>query len=77
MSKISSKIVFSDLTGGLNNVDSKENINASPRKTETPDMVNIEYFKLGGIKTMEGNTFIGNKLNDKVIGGWEYIKDML
>ena len=75
MSKISSKIVFSDLTGGLNNVDSKENINASPRKTETPDMVNIEYFKLGGIKTMEGNTFIGNKLNDKVIGGWEYIKD--
>lgn len=75
MSKINSNIVFSDLTGGLNNVDSKENLNSSPRRTETPDMVNVEYFQLGGIKTMEGNTFIGNKLNGKVIGGWEYIKD--
>lgn len=74
MSRISSQIIFSDLTGGINNVDSKENINASTRKTQTPDMLNVEYFKLGGIKTMEGNVLIGSKQSHKVIGGWEYTK---
>ena len=84
MSRISSQIIFGDLTGGINNVDSKETINASTKKTQTPDMLNVEYFKLGGIKTMEGNTVIGkmtvddvkvpNRFNAKVIGGWEYTK---
>ena len=74
MSRISSQIIFGDLTGGINNVDNKETINASTKKTQTPDMVNIEYFKLGGIKTMEGNVLIGNKQDHKVVGGWEYTK---
>lgn len=74
MSKISSKIVYSDLTGGINNVDSKEVINTSTKKTETPEMVNVEYFQLGGIKSMEGNTLVGDIQNSEVIGGWEYTK---
>lgn len=84
MSRLSSQIIFGDLTGGINNVDTKETINASPKKTQSPDMVNVEYFGLGGIKSMEGNTVVGkmtvddeeveNRFNDKVIGGWEYVK---
>lgn len=74
MSRISSQIIFGDLTGGINNVDSKETINASTKKTQTPDMLNVEYFKLGGIKTMEGNVLVGDKQDYKVVGGWEYTK---
>ena len=75
MSRIASKLVYNDLTGGINNVDSKELLNSTTRKTQTPDMMNVEYFKLGGIKTMEGNTEIGDKQPSAVIGGWEYIKN--
>ena len=77
MSRISSQLRFNDLTGGINNVYDKEMINSSTKKTETPDMVNVEYFRLGGIKTMEGNTLVGgnNSIQDSaVIGGWEYTK---
>lgn len=74
MSRISSQIIFGDLTGGINNVDNKETINSSPKKTQTPDMVNVEYFKLGGIKTMEGNVLVGDKQDYKIVGGWEYTK---
>lgn len=74
MSRISSQIIFGDLTGGINNVDSKETLNASTKKTQTPDMLNVEYFKLGGIKTMEGNVLVGNKQDYKIVGGWEYTK---
>lgn len=77
MSRLSSQLRFNDLTGGINNVYDKEMINSSTKKTETPDMVNVEYFRLGGIKTMEGNTLVGgnNSIQDSaVIGGWEYTK---
>lgn len=74
MSRIKSQLVFSDLTGGINNVDTKENLNSTPKKTQTPDMVNVEYFQLGGIKTMDGNVAIGDKQPSPVIGGWEYTK---
>lgn len=77
MSRLSSQLRFNDLTGGINNVYDKEMINSSTRKTETPDMVNVEYFRLGGIKTMEGNTLVGGdrSIQDSaVIGGWEYTK---
>lgn len=77
MVRIASKISYNDLTGGLNNVNSFETINSSSKKTETPDSINIEYFKLGGIKTMEGNQEFG-KFHDTdispVIAGWEYTK---
>ena len=77
MARVKSQIVFSDLTGGINNVDSKDNINASPKKTETPEMVNVEYFKLGGIKSMEGNELVAPNVSIQeapVIAGWEYVK---
>lgn len=74
MSKIKSQISFYDLTGGINNVDTMERFNSSPRKTETPDMLNVEYYKLGGIKSMEGNTQIGSTQSAPVVGGWEYTK---
>lgn len=74
MSRIKSQLVFSDLTGGINNVDTKENLNSTPKKTQTPDMVNVEYFQLGGIKTMDGNVAIGDQQASQVIGGWEYTK---
>lgn len=78
MSRIRSQLAFGDLTGGLNTTYNKENINSTPKKTETPDMVNVEYFKLGGIQTMKGNRKVGeNNLsiqNSAVIAGWEYTK---
>lgn len=76
MSKIS-QITYSDLTGGINNVDSKDTINNTPKKTQTPEMVNVEYFKLGGIKSMEGNEIVSEGMSIQeapVIAGWEYIK---
>lgn len=71
---------YHDLTGGLNNVSSVGTINQSPRRTESPDMMNVEYYKLGGVKTMEGNTQVGSQQKDgndnvvSVVGGWEYTK---
>ena len=75
MSRLKSQVVFNDLTGGLNNVNSIDTINMSTKRTETPDICNIEFFKLGGIKSMEGNTQFGDKQSYKVIGGWEYSKN--
>ena len=74
MARIKSQISYTDLTGGINNVDTKENLNSTPKKTQTPEMVNVEYFKLGGIKSMEGNTAVGDKQSKAVIAGWEYTK---
>lgn len=72
MSRIRSQINYYDLTGGLNNVSTPDTLNSTPKKTETPDIVNIEFFKLGGIKSMEGNTAFGDQLDSAVVGGWEY-----
>lgn len=83
MVRIASKITYNDLTGGLNNVNGFETINSGTRKTESPDMCNVEYFKLGGIKSMEGNRHIGLSYDVKSsafpdgiypIAGWEYTK---
>lgn len=46
---------YFNLTGGLNTVQTMATINSTPNRTESPDMVNIEYFKLSGIRTMNGN----------------------
>jgi hypothetical protein len=75
MSRIRSQISYYDLTGGLNNVNTMDTLNSTPKKTESPDMVNVEFFKLGGIKSMEGNVAIGDKQNSAVVGGWEYTKN--
>ena len=41
---IKHSISYEDLTGGLNNVDTINRINSSTRRTESPDIMNIEYF---------------------------------
>lgn len=67
------KIRFDNFTGGLNTVSALGTINQSPNRTETPDCQNVEYFLLGGLKHMDGNTLIGQKfVNVKVTGGFEY-----
>ena len=74
MSRIRSQISYYDLTGGLNNVATPDILNSSPKKTESPDMVNVEFLKLGGIKSMDGNIQIGDAQSSKIVGGWEYVK---
>ena len=71
---MSKSLSFYNLTGGLNTVQDLATINSSPNRTESPDMMNIEYYKLGGIQTMKGNTRIGKKsLVNRVTCGFEYI----
>lgn len=70
---MSKTLGFFNLTGGLNTVQDYATINSNPSRTETPDMLNIEYYKLGGIQTMKGNTQVGNKVEGKVTCGYEYI----
>ena len=65
---------YDNLIGGLNTVQGVGTINSTPKKTESPDMVNVEFYKLGGIKTMEGNTQVGDIQDHAIIAGWEYIK---
>lgn len=66
-------IQYYNLTGGLNSIQGIGTINQSPRRTESPDMQNVEYYKLGGLKTMEGNTQFGNTLGEQITLGYEYI----
>ena len=67
-------VIFENLTGGLNTVSSIGTINQSPKRTESPDMVNVEYFKLGGLRAMDGNTRIGDIQTSSVTLGFEYKK---
>lgn len=75
MSRIRSQISYYDLTGGLNNVNTPDTLNSTPKKTESPDMVNVEFMKLGGIRSMDGNIQVGDTQSSEVIGGWEYTKN--
>jgi hypothetical protein len=68
------RIRYDNLTGGLNTVSSLGTINQSPNRTETPDCQNVEYFKLGGLKSMEGNTLLAS-IPNSVVCGHEYIKN--
>lgn len=70
---MSKTLSFYNLTGGLNTVQDLVTINSTPNRTESPDMMNIEYYKLGGIQTMKGNTQIGQSLTNKISCGYEYI----
>lgn len=65
---------YRNLTGGLNVENDIGTINQTTRKTESPDLCNVEYYGLGGIKTMEGNVQIGDSQTSSVVGGWDYIK---
>lgn len=67
---------YFNLTGGLNTVQTMATINATPNRTESPEMVNVEYFKLSGIRTMNGNVALnsGNSIGGKIEFGYEYVK---
>ena len=66
---MSKTLSFYNLTGGLNTVQDLATINSTPNRTESPDMMNIEYYKLGGIQTMKGNKVFGDidTLNSNLI----------
>lgn len=71
---------YFNLTGGLNTVQTMATINSTTNRTESPDMVNVEYFKLSGLKTMKGNVGlnhsepIGATVDIRRINfGYEYI----
>ena len=66
-------VKYYNLTGGLNTVQGIGTINQSNKRTESPDMKNVEYYKLGGLKSMEGNTQFGNTLPSQISLGFEYV----
>ena len=71
---MSKSLSFYNLTGGLNIVQDLGNINSTPNRTESPDMMNMEYYKLGGIQVMKGNTQLGQTIGGQAITcGYEYI----
>lgn len=66
-------VKYYNLTGGLNTVQGIGTINQSNKRTESPDMKNVEYYKLGGLKSMKGNTQFANTLPSQVSLGFEYV----
>ena len=64
---------YYNLTGGLNTSYGLGTINQGTNRTESPEMVNVEYYKLSGLQTMAGNTQFGSTLDSKVTLGYEYI----
>lgn len=68
---------YFNLTGGLNTVQTMATINSSTNRTESPDMVNVEYFKLSGIRTMNGNVGLNSSSpigESPIRFGYEYVK---
>ena len=67
---------FFNLTGGLNTVQTMATINSTTNRTESPDMVNIEYFKLSGLRTMNGNVGLNsnNSIGSEIDFGYEYVQ---
>lgn len=67
-------VQYYNLTGGLNTIAGIGTINQGPKRTESPDMQNVEFYKLGGLQSMEGNTqFSKTLLTAPVALGHEYI----
>ena len=64
---------YYNLTGGLNTSYGLGTINQGTNRTESPEMVNVEYYKLSGLQTMAGNTQFGSTLDSKITVGYEYI----
>lgn len=64
---------YYNLTGGLNTSYGLGTINQGTNRTESPEMVNVEYYKLSGLQTMAGNTQFGSTLDSKITLGYEYI----
>lgn len=70
---MSATVKYYNLTGGLNTVQGIGTINQSNKRTESPDMKNVEYYKLGGLKSMKGNTQFANTLPSQISLGFEYV----
>ena len=70
---MSANVRYNNLTGGLNTVQGINTINQSIKRTETPEMYNVEYYKLGGLSTMQGNRLFGTQFNTSISLGYEYI----
>lgn len=66
-------ISYFNLTGGLNTIQELGTINQTNKRTESPDMKNVEYYKLGGLITMNGNTQFGDTFDSPISLGYEYI----
>ena len=66
-------ISYFNLTGGLNTIQGLGTINQTNKRTESPDMKNVEYYKLGGLITMNGNTQFGDTFDSPISLGYEYI----
>ena len=67
-------VQYYNLIGGLNTIAGIGTINQSTKRTESPDMQNVEFYKLGGLQSMEGNTqFSKTVLTAPVALGHEYI----
>lgn len=72
---------YYNLTGGLNTRDGVGTINATGKYTESPDMLNIEFYNNGGLKSMAGNKQFsdtqfksaGKLENLRITLGYEYI----
>lgn len=65
---------YYNLTGGLNSIQGLGTINQTPTRTESPDMQNVEYYQLSGLKSMEGNIrFSKTVFESRVTLGYEYI----
>lgn len=80
---MSGNVQYYNLIGGLNTLQGIGTINQSPKKTDSPDMKNVEFYKLGGLISMKGNTLYGNQItateDDKEVIypislGYEYIQ---
>jgi hypothetical protein len=65
---------YYNLTGGLNTSFGLGTINSSPNRTEAVEMNNVEYYKLSGLKSMEGNLQVFNTLSERITLGYDYIK---
>jgi len=70
-------IRYDNLTGGLNTVSSLGTINQTNKRTESPEMYNVEWFKLGGLKSMEGNVQFGDTQSEEISVGTEYLKNQI
>lgn len=65
---------YYDLTGGLNTSQGIGTVNQSNRKTDCIDTYNVEFYKLSGLKSMEGNSQVGQALPAQISLGHEYRK---
>lgn len=63
---------YYDLTGGLNTSQGFGTVNSGTRGTDCIDTFNVEYYKLSGLKSMEGNKQFGNTLPAQISLGHEY-----